>query len=88
MKHIRLVDYLEEAPEPEPSDLARDLAVIPEWKLRGEHVIAIDCPDCGRSVAFSGACRKCAGKSWLPAGHVDRFALRRMRKLIGGGDAA
>ena len=30
--------------------------------------MAIDCPDCGRQIAFEGKCPKCAGRSWAPAG--------------------
>jgi primosomal protein N' len=28
----------------------------------------IECPDCGRQVAFQGRCPKCNGDSWVPAG--------------------
>lgn len=42
------------------------------------HVLVIDCPDCGRQLAYSGKCGKCGGGSWLPAGYVNRKKLRQL----------
>lgn len=41
------------------------------------HELIIDCPDCGRTMAHKGNCGKCGGKSWLHAGHTDRFNLTK-----------
>lgn len=77
--HIRITDYEHELPQiAAVRDVSENLAALPADKVRGEHVVPIDCPDCGRTLAFRGCCRKCGGRSWMPAGHVDRFALRRM----------
>jgi hypothetical protein len=75
-KHIPLPPELE-APA---VDMAAELEAVPKMRGHAQHILSIDCPDCGRTIAYNGACRKCAGRSWLPAGHVDRSVLHRLRK--------
>ncbi len=86
-RHIALADYENRlgrnhdpiaTPEEELS-AARDAAGLPR-------VTPIDCPDCGRTLAVEGRCRKCGGSSWLPAGHVDRRHLRRLLEAAEGGE--
>lgn len=48
------VEQLDVDKATEKVDLSRDLL--------------IDCPDCQRQIAFNGACPKCGGTSWTPAG--------------------
>ena len=64
------------------TDLAAFLTSLDqEGELRFElsHSLVIICPDCGKNIAFRGRCPKCAGNSWIPAGHnggvigLDRF---------------
>ena len=46
----------------------------------------IICPDCGKNIAFRGRCPKCAGNSWIPAGHsggvFERMKAQRLRRMI------
>lgn len=88
-RHVRLVDYL----EPDQLEIVglpfeEELAAIPDGAKRSGHVTAIDCPGCDRrTLAYDGRCRMCGGQSWLPAGHVDRVAMKRLREAAaeGGG---
>ena len=41
-----------------------------EQKFELSHSLVIICPDCGKNIAFRGRCPKCAGNSWIPAGHT------------------
>jgi hypothetical protein len=80
---IRLADYereLTSVPAEARVSIEAELEALPEDKKRAEQVKPIDCPDCGRTLAYRGSCAVCGGKSWLPAGHVDRFALKRLRE--------
>lgn len=79
-KHIALADY--DMPEigGEMPTLEQELAAIPERNVpSSKHARQIDCPDCGRTVAIQGRCRKCGGDSWRPAGYVD--IVGRVREL-------
>lgn len=52
-------------------------------RLKGPTVIlAGDCPDCGRMEVYRNCCGKCGGSSWLPAGYVNRFVLKRLMEGI------
>lgn len=57
-----------------------------EQKFELSHSLVIICPDCGKNIAFRGRCPKCAGNSWIPAGHAggvfERVKAQRMRKMI------
>jgi D-alanyl-lipoteichoic acid acyltransferase DltB (MBOAT superfamily) len=48
------------------------------------------CPDCGKNIAFRGRCPKCAGNSWIPAGHAggifERTKAQRLRRMIADED--
>lgn len=47
-------------------------------KLKGpHHIIVIDCLNCGRELAYRSRCRRCGSSSWLPAGYVNRSAVRK-----------
>lgn len=72
MKHIPLRVVPDLAPCDESAALEGESGVL--------HILSINCADCGRTTTHRGRCRKCGGRSWLPAGHVDRFALRRLRE--------
>jgi hypothetical protein len=58
-----------------------------EQKFELSHSLVIICPDCGKNIAFRGRCPKCAGNSWIPAGHTggifERVKAQRLRKMIG-----
>lgn len=48
-------------------------------KLKGpEFVLAIDCVDCGRTLAYKNHCGKCGGDSWLPVGYFDRRVMKKL----------
>ena len=57
-----------------------------EQKFELSHSLVIICPDCGKNIAFRGRCPKCAGNSWIPAGHAggvfERTKAQRVRKMI------
>jgi len=57
-----------------------------EKKFELSHSLVIICPDCGKSLAFRGRCPKCAGNSWIPAGHAggvfERVKAQRVRRMI------
>jgi hypothetical protein len=57
-----------------------------EQKFELSHSLVIICPDCGKNIAFRGRCPKCAGNSWIPAGHAggifDRTKAQRLRRMI------
>jgi hypothetical protein len=79
--HIALRGYATEEETVVVSIAETTLAELRALPKRGghlHHVVVIDCPDCGRTLAYDGACRKCAGRSWLPAGRIDRIAIRRL----------
>jgi len=58
-----------------------------EQKFELSHSLVIICPDCGKNIAFRGRCPKCAGNSWIPAGHAggifERMKAERLRQMIG-----
>lgn len=58
-----------------------------EQKFELSHSLVIICPDCGKNIAFRGRCPKCAGNSWIPAGHTggifERMKAQRLRRMIG-----
>jgi predicted amidophosphoribosyltransferase len=58
-----------------------------EQKFELSHSLVIICPDCGKNIAFRGRCPKCAGNSWIPAGHAggifERMKAQRLRRMIG-----
>jgi hypothetical protein len=58
-----------------------------EQKFELSHSLVIICPDCGKNIAFRGRCPKCAGNSWIPAGHTggifERVKAQRLRRMIG-----
>ena len=78
-RHIRLADYDVYPGEEPTSSTEEELAALPADAKKPEHHVVIDCPDCGRTIAIHGRCRKCAGRSWLPAGYVDRAWIKRVR---------
>ncbi len=57
-----------------------------EQKFELSHSLVIICPDCGKNIAFRGRCPKCAGNSWIPAGHAggvfERVKAQRVRRMI------
>src|SRR5512132_2354444 len=57
-----------------------------EQKFELSHSLVIICPDCGKNIAFRGRCPKCAGNSWIPAGHAagifERVKAQRLRRMI------
>ncbi len=57
-----------------------------EQKFELSHSLVIICPDCGKNIAFRGRCPKCAGNSWIPAGHAggvfERMKAQRVRRMI------
>ena len=61
-----------------------------EQKFELSHSLVIICPDCGKNIAFRGRCPKCAGNSWIPAGHAggifERTKARRLRRMIADED--
>jgi hypothetical protein len=61
-----------------------------EQKFELSHSLVIICPDCGKNIAFRGRCPKCAGNSWIPAGHTggifERTKAQRLRQLIADED--
>jgi hypothetical protein len=61
-----------------------------EQKFELSHSLVIICPDCGKNIAFRGRCPKCAGNSWIPAGHTggifERTKAQRLRKMIADDD--
>jgi hypothetical protein len=61
-----------------------------EQKFELSHSLVIICPDCGKNIAFRGRCPKCAGNSWIPAGHAggifERMKAQRLRKMIASPD--
>src|ERR1051326_1814114 len=61
-----------------------------EQKFELSHSLVISCPDCGKNIAFRGRCPKCAGNSWIPAGHTggifERVKAQRLRRMIGEAD--
>jgi hypothetical protein len=68
---------------PEPSaheaTFGDELAGAPDAAFIAKHrIVPIDCPDCGRTLAYRGHCRECGGTSWVPAGHIDRLAHKRL----------
>ena len=62
-----------------------------EQKFELSHSLVIICPDCGKNIAFRGRCPKCAGNSWIPAGHsggiFEQMKAQRLRRMIGQEDA-
>jgi hypothetical protein len=58
-----------------------------EQKFELSHSLVIICPDCGKNIAFRGRCPKCAGNSWIPAGHAggifEQTKAQRLRRMIG-----
>src|SRR5215213_11392209 len=58
-----------------------------EQKFELSHSLVIICPDCGKNIAFRGRCPKCAGNSWIPAGHsggiFEQMKAQRLRRMIG-----
>ncbi|HEX7705650.1 MAG TPA: hypothetical protein VF701_04240 [Thermoanaerobaculia bacterium] len=63
-----------------------------EQKFELSHSLVIICPDCGKNIAFRGRCPKCAGNSWIPAGHAggifERMKAQRLRRMIARDDSA
>lgn len=61
-----------------------------EQKFELSHSLVIICPDCGKNIAFRGRCPKCAGNSWIPAGHsggiFEQMKAQRLRRMIGEGE--
>ena len=61
-----------------------------EQKFELSHSLVIICPDCGKNIAFRGRCPKCAGNSWIPAGHAggvfERMKAQRVRRMIADED--
>lgn len=61
-----------------------------EQKFELSHSLVIICPDCGKNIAFRGRCPKCAGNSWIPAGHAggifERMKAQRLRRMIADED--
>jgi hypothetical protein len=61
-----------------------------EQKFELSHSLVIICPDCGKNIAFRGRCPKCAGNSWIPAGHAggifERTKAQRLRRMIADED--
>lgn len=61
-----------------------------EQKFELSHSLVIICPDCGKNIAFRGRCPKCAGNSWIPAGHAggifERTKAQRLRRMIADDD--
>ena len=61
-----------------------------EQKFELSHSLVIICPDCGKNIAFRGRCPKCAGNSWIPAGHAggifERMKAQRLRRMISAPD--
>jgi hypothetical protein len=61
-----------------------------EQKFELSHSLVIICPDCGKNIAFRGRCPKCAGNSWIPAGHsggiFERTKAQRLRRMISSPD--
>lgn len=61
-----------------------------EQKFELSHSLVIICPDCGKNIAFRGRCPKCAGNSWIPAGHAggifERAKAQRLRRMIAEDD--
>lgn len=61
-----------------------------EQKFELSHSLVIICPDCGKNIAFRGRCPKCAGNSWIPAGHTggifEQMKAQRLRRMIGEED--
>ena len=61
-----------------------------EQKFELSHSLVIICPDCGKNIAFRGRCPKCAGNSWIPAGHTggifERTKAQRLRRMIADED--
>lgn len=61
-----------------------------EQKFELSHSLVIICPDCGKNIAFRGRCPKCAGNSWIPAGHAggifERMKAQRLRRMISSPD--
>lgn len=61
-----------------------------EQKFELSHSLVIICPDCGKNIAFHGRCPKCAGNSWIPAGHAggifERMKAQRVRQMISAPD--
>ena len=57
-----------------------------EQKFELSHSLVIICPDCGKNIAFRGRCPKCAGNSWIPAGHAggvfERVKAQRVRRMV------
>jgi hypothetical protein len=79
-RHITLADYVTTAGNDEsPPSLGVQIAAASEVKAGLHRVVAIDCPDDGRTLAYDGRCRICGGVSWMPAGYVDRHVLLRVR---------
>src|SRR6185503_8260463 len=63
-----------------------------EQKFELSHSLVIICPDCGKNIAFRGRCPKCAGNSWIPAGHAggifEQMKAQRVRQMISAPDAS
>jgi hypothetical protein len=61
-----------------------------EQKFELSHSLVIICPDCGKNIAFRGRCPKCAGNSWIPAGHAggvfERMKAQRVRRMVQSDD--
>ena len=70
--------------------LSSSLDAEGEQKFELSHSLVIICPDCGKNIAFRGRCPKCAGNSWIPAGHTggifERTKAQRLRQLIADED--
>jgi len=86
-RHIPLSAYA--TCDDRPLSIEAELEALAPLSSLTKRVAVIDCPDCGRTLAIEGRCRKCGGASWMPAGHVDRFELQRLREalraVVGGG---
>jgi hypothetical protein len=57
-----------------------------EQKFELSHSVVIICPDCGKNVAYRNRCPKCAGQSWIPAGHAggifERMKAHRWAEMV------
>jgi len=68
------------------SDFLNSLDEEGEQKFELSHSLVIICPDCGKNIAFRNRCPKCAGDSWIPAGHAggifERMKAQRWREVL------
>ncbi|HEY5611278.1 MAG TPA: hypothetical protein VIL97_08725 [Thermoanaerobaculia bacterium] len=74
------------------SDFLNSLDEEGEQKFELSHSLVIICPDCGKNIAFRNRCPKCAGDSWIPAGHAggifERMKAQRWREVLRTSDAS